>query len=661
MSMQPCFHYLRLPILSVLLLAPAANLMGAEPDGYYDLIDSSSSASLKQTLHEVIDDHLRFPYTSDTTDTWDIINLADEDPLNPANVLEIYHNASYTKIAGGTGAYNREHSWPKSYGFPNDVLSNYPYTDVHHLFAADASYNSSRGNLPYRQCDANCLEKPTLFTNGEGGGTGFYPGNSNWRRDTGEDRIWQTWRGRQGDVARALFYMSVRYEGGVHAVTGYDEPDLELTDDMTLLRTFSSNTPGLVYMGALSDMLQWHINDPVDDKERRRNDIVFSFQGTRNPFVDHPEWVACVFGTTCGGGGGGGGGTGTQVALASAEQFSAYGSVFGSYLDTHVSDDVYQTIDEAVSGGKPSRRTSYAEHTWSFSVPPDTATTVIAELRYDGLGDDGSFLLKASSDGVNFQTLAVVVPAPEDTTYQSSYRSGNGGTTFLRLVDADRSTGNTSIDSVAVDALRITFGADGPSDTTPPDAPLNLVAKAGDGLVNLSWDHNQEADLAGYIVLRATSVDGFYDPLNVSLLTVPDYTDTTAENGLTYYYAIVAVDTSGNESGESDLVSATPQAPVGGLSMSVVGIDITYAGKRKANVTATIQVADENGKPVVGATISGVFSGDISETAQTITDESGVATAKASTRVDVPANVVFCVDNVEKMGSTFMASANDCS
>ena len=41
---------------------------------------------------------------------------------------------------------------------------------------------------------------------------------------------WETWGGRKGDVARAMFYMAIRYEGGSHGITGHSEPDLELTD-----------------------------------------------------------------------------------------------------------------------------------------------------------------------------------------------------------------------------------------------------------------------------------------------------------------------------------------------------------------------------------------------------------------------------------------------
>lgn len=69
-----------------------------------------------------------------------------------------------------------------------------------------------------------------------------------------------------------------------------------LTDNPALIESTSSSP---AYMGLKSTLLQWSTDDPVDDLEGHHNDVVFSYQGNRNPFVDHPEWIACVFEGVC--------------------------------------------------------------------------------------------------------------------------------------------------------------------------------------------------------------------------------------------------------------------------------------------------------------------------------------------------------------------------
>ena len=279
--------------LSLLALLPGAALAQA-PAGYYASVDDSTQATLRSTLHAVIDDHQRFPYTSGGTDTWDILKQADEDPSNSSRILDVYRNASYGKVSGGGGSYNREHTWPNSYGFPDDGGGNYPYTDCHQLFLCDISYNGERGSKLFADGLASWDEFQTVAGGGVGGGSGTFPGWSNWSHD-GLDRF-QVWADRKGDVARALLYMDVRYEGGTHGTTGHNEPDLILTDSASLVYgSATGNNESVAYMGYLSELLQWHADDPVDAKEMARNDVVYGYQGNRNPFIDHPEWVDCLF------------------------------------------------------------------------------------------------------------------------------------------------------------------------------------------------------------------------------------------------------------------------------------------------------------------------------------------------------------------------------
>ena len=100
---------------------------------------------------------------------------------------------------------------------------------------------------------------------------------------------------------------------------------------------------------------------------------------------------------------------------------------------------------------------------------------------------------------------------------------------------------------------------------TPPAAPTGLAAAAGDGEVDLLWDSNTESDIASYTVHRSTT-SGFTPGDNNRIATVTHSTggisaiDSEASNGTTYYYRVVAIDETDNESPPSDEVSATPAA-----------------------------------------------------------------------------------------------------
>jgi hypothetical protein len=82
-----------------------------------------------------------------------------------------------------------------------------------------------------------------------------------------------------------------------------------------------------------------------------------------------------------------------------------------------------------------------------------------------------------------------------------------------------------------------------PVDTFAPAAPRQLAAIAGTGVINLIWEANDEADLAGYVVLRGPAPDGPLQPLMREPIRETTYRDQTATPGVRYVYAVVAVDT----------------------------------------------------------------------------------------------------------------------
>jgi len=636
------------------------------PVGYYSSVDDTNPTTLRNSIHNVIKDHTRFPYTSSAVDTWDVLEIADEDQDNAGNVITIYQNDTNAKEGGGNTFYNREHSWPKSYGFPNDGSTNYAYTDMHHLFIADSGYNSSRSNKPYDYCLSGCSEKVTLVNNSRGG-----PGFSNWTAGSFTQGMWEVWEGRKGDVARALMYMDVRYEGGIHGVTGVQEPDLILTDNLTLIENSNAGSNlSTAYMGLLSVLITWHNDDPVDLVELQHTEAVSSFQGNRNPFVDHPEWVECVFQLVC---------NGVGSDTIAPNQVSGLSGVVNTsaidldWFDNNEADlagyDVYRSetsgsgyvkingnllslsdySDSAITAGTTYYYVVTASDTTGNESVNSNEISVTAqssgsgstkvwinEIHYDNKGKDRNESIEvAGSEGTNlsgwtleaynggtgliyaivdlsgtisteqncmgalaFDFVGLQNGSPDGValvdsqgniidfiSYEGSFTAIDGaaaGMTSNDILVSETSstnrnhslqlagTGSTVTDFTWHTAQTATNGNkntnqtfDGcGADITAPSAPQNFAATASNAQVTLTWNANNENDLAGYNLLRSTSSGGAYTQINGTLILDTMYFDTTVSNGATYYYVLNAVDSTGNVSATSSEVNATPTTPI---------------------------------------------------------------------------------------------------
>ena len=113
------------------------------------------------------------------------------------------------------------------------------------------------------------------------------PGHPEAKLTSEDTDSWEPPAVVRGEIARAAFYMDVRYTAAISRMrTIY-----KLTNDLSAISSDS------VFFGNLDTLLEWHIADPVDVAERVRNDLVHSdYQKNRNPFVDHPEWVVAIYG-----------------------------------------------------------------------------------------------------------------------------------------------------------------------------------------------------------------------------------------------------------------------------------------------------------------------------------------------------------------------------
>ena len=81
------------------------------------------------------------------------------------------------------------------------------------------------------------------------------------------------------------------------------------------------------------------------------------------------------------------------------------------------------------------------------------------------------------------------------------------------------------------------------------------VSALASGSVNLRWNANTEPDLSHYNVYCGTASRNYGNPIPVGKVT--SHPVDGLQEGTTYFCALTAVDTSGNESGYSSEVSAT--------------------------------------------------------------------------------------------------------
>ena len=238
-----------------------------QPTGYYSNLNGKSDLELRQALQDIIADP-NIVRAQTYTDVLDFLMDADQNPANSNEVWLVYSEEGRPKLDFQTGSFsdgkwNREHTFPRSRAgyssIEEDEIADgidvfwvtsadslrHGNSDAHALRAADAQENGSRSNRHY----------------------GDYVG------PTG------TLGSFRGDVARSVLFMEIRYNA-LEIVNGFQTVDGQLGD--------------------LATLLEWHRNDPPDDYEMNRNNIVYNWQRNRNPFIDQPQLVEYIWGNEVG-------------------------------------------------------------------------------------------------------------------------------------------------------------------------------------------------------------------------------------------------------------------------------------------------------------------------------------------------------------------------
>ncbi|MFA8344202.1 MAG: endonuclease [Rhodothermaceae bacterium] len=227
---------------------------------YSSITSSMKDDELKTQLYNTVKGHTEFPYTSSSTDTWDILKESDQDQTDTTKVHLIYSGLLVEKDGHSANQWNREHVWAKSHG--DFGTTEGEGTDLHNLRPAHPSVNSSKSNLDFDW----------------GGSSHSIATECKYDSDS-----WEPGDEMKGDVARMIFYMATRYEGE------NGDLDLEATDNI-----FSSPNKEPLH-GKLTTLLEWNRQDPPSAFEMRRNEIVYKYQGNRNPYIDNYLWADKVW------------------------------------------------------------------------------------------------------------------------------------------------------------------------------------------------------------------------------------------------------------------------------------------------------------------------------------------------------------------------------
>ena len=244
------------------------------PTGYYATAEGLTGPALKSALHDIIDGHTIIAY--DGGESFQALRSLDQDPNNSSRVLTVYSGTSEPKFADGGLTWNREHCWPRGYGISaTGTGASADESDLFNLRACLMEVNVLRGDRVYDNASPDHPTDPAVAP--AGAPQCLYDANF------GQGGLWTPRPSERGDLARAMFYMAVRYDGSDAGTV-----DLELGEVPSASQAVFGN---------LKTLLQWHLDDPVSTEERRRNDLIHdNYQGNRNPFVDRPEFVGKIFG-----------------------------------------------------------------------------------------------------------------------------------------------------------------------------------------------------------------------------------------------------------------------------------------------------------------------------------------------------------------------------
>ncbi|MFA8450610.1 MAG: endonuclease [Bacteroidales bacterium] len=156
---------------------------------------------------------------------------------------------------------NCEHTIPQSFFRKSEPER----SDLHHLFPSYVNWNSTRSNYPFAELSDSETEKWMINTTYQR----YAPTSKEYNYSKYGDRKFEPRDVHKGDLARAIFYFYTMYPNSAGDIS-------KVADPQTLYK--------------------WHIQDPVSEEEKGRNQLIEKYQGDRNPYIDHPDYIARAWG-----------------------------------------------------------------------------------------------------------------------------------------------------------------------------------------------------------------------------------------------------------------------------------------------------------------------------------------------------------------------------
>jgi len=540
------------------------------PAGYYNTA-TGSGYTLKTQLHNIIKGHTSISYGtlySVYQGTYNV-NIPATDKKANGKVWDMYsdipngtpaYEFPWTQTCGNYSSegdcFNREHSVPQSWFTSSSPM----VSDLFHVYPTDGKVNGVRSNFPYGKVGT----ASTTTTNGSKLGNCVSAGYTS--------TVFEPINEYKGDFARTYFYMATRYENVIAGWQNNGNANEILNG--TSSQVFDTWQLNLLY--------QWHLQDPVSTKEINRNNAVYLIQNNRNPYIDHPEWVANTwslgaspaysvqFSTTTGTIAEGNTGNSTYNAVASISPTPAAG--------------VSVTVQASLGTGTATSGTdfNFTPATLTFNATTTTqnvSVSVIGDTQVENnetvvlnlaspsanaiVGNNGTHILTITNDDVNTS------PTIQFTATTGSLAEGNtGNSNYNASVSISPApTANTTV--------QVTIGGTSTaqaSDYTFTPQTLTFTPTVTSQQVSLGvvGDTQVEADETVILTLSNPSVGSAIGLNNTHTLIITN-DDTNASPTVAFVSELggVTEGATGTNSSYSILVKVNPP-PTGNATVQVI-------------------------------------------------------------------------------------------